>query len=183
MVERLRDNLALFEGNRFFRYPQEMVLRRVQRLEDLAGRGIVAAREIVSGRWLRMERAAAGLARRSPHARWREAVAAVRMAVFRMQAAERTILVHRWTARLDRLAGRLEDLSPARLLARGYSRTVLERSGRTLTRAADAREGDRLRTHLAEGQLASRVTGVSGPKKGKPVPHKEQNTLFDNRQE
>ena len=183
MVERLRDGLALFEGNRFFRYPQEMVLRRVQRLEDLASRGIVAAREIVSGRWLRMERAAAGLARRSPHARWREAVAAVRMAVFRMRAAERTILVHRWTARLDRAARRLEDLSPARLLARGYSRTVLERSGRTLTRAADARQGDRLRTHLAEGQLASRVTGVSGSKKGKPVPHKEQNTLFDNRQE
>jgi hypothetical protein len=34
---------------------------------------------------------------------------------------------------------------------------VLERTGATLTRAADARPGDRLRTHLAQGELKSRV--------------------------
>jgi hypothetical protein len=39
---------------------------------------------------------------------------------------------------------------------------VLERTGATLLRAADARPGDRLRTHLAEGKLASRVENMTG---------------------
>jgi hypothetical protein len=58
---------------------------------------------------------------------------------------------------VDGFAQRLADLDPDRVLGRGYSRTVLERTGATLLRAADARPGDTLRTHLAEGALASRV--------------------------
>ncbi|KPK43870.1 MAG: hypothetical protein AMK72_12765, partial [Planctomycetes bacterium SM23_25] len=50
---------------------------------------------------------------------------------------------------------------PDRVLARGYSRTVLERTGQTLTCAADARRGDLLRTVLAKGELASEVTDTS----------------------
>jgi exonuclease VII large subunit len=80
------------------------------------------------------------------------------MAAFRLQAAARTLLEHRWTVAVSRLAGRLEDLNPDRVLARGYSRTVLERTGRILTRAADAITGDLIRTHLAQGILKSRVT-------------------------
>jgi hypothetical protein len=85
------------------------------------------------------------------------------MAANRLAAAQRTLLTHRWIANIKRLAGRLEDLNPNRILARGYSRTVLQRTGRTLTRAADARPGDLLQTHLAEGELASRVTGAAAP--------------------
>ncbi|MGB2936700.1 MAG: exodeoxyribonuclease VII large subunit, partial [Phycisphaerae bacterium] len=73
-------------------------------------------------------------------------------------------LEHRWRARVDGLAQRLSDLSPDRVLERGYSRTVLERTGATLMRAADARPGDRLRTHLAEGELASRVEPTEEPR-------------------
>jgi len=76
---------------------------------------------------------------------------------FRLRAAGRTLITHRWIARVDRLAGRLEDLSPDRVLARGYSRTVLDRTGRMLTRAAEAVAGDLLRTQLAQGALKSRV--------------------------
>jgi len=56
---------------------------------------------------------------------------------------------------LEGLAGRLEALSPLGVLARGYSVTL--RRGRVLTRAAEARPGDRLRTVLADGELESRV--------------------------
>ena len=111
-----------------------------------------------SARWMRLERAAGGLAKHSPRARWQEAVAAVRMAAFRIRMAERTLLAHRCVAPLDLLGGRLEALSPDRVLARGYSRTVLERTGKTLLRAADAAPGDLLHTHLAQGALKSRVT-------------------------
>jgi hypothetical protein len=47
------------------------------------------------------------------------------------------------------------------VLGRGYSRTVLDRTGATLLRAADARPGDRLRTHLAQGELSSKIEEVS----------------------
>jgi exodeoxyribonuclease VII large subunit len=157
-LDRLRDSLALFEGNRYFRYPQEIVIARVQMLDDLEGRLSVAAREKWSARWLRLERAAAGLARHSPQAAYQAALAEVRVTAFRLRAAGRTLIAHRWIARVDRLAGRLEDLNPDRVLARGYSRTVLESTGRTLTRAADAAAGDLLRTQLAQGALRSRVT-------------------------
>ena len=63
---------------------------------------------------------------------------------------------------MDGFAQRLADLDPDRVLGRGYSRTVLERTGATLLRAADARPGDRLRTHLAQGELASRVENMTG---------------------
>jgi exodeoxyribonuclease VII large subunit len=182
VLDRLRDDLALFEGNRYFRYPHELVMVRVQALEDLENRLLAAAREKGSASWLRLERAAAALARHSPQARHQAAVATLRMQTFRLRAAEQTLLAHRWTASVDRLAGRLEDLSPDRVLARGYSRTELERTGRTLVRAADAAPGDLLRTHLAQGRLRSRVVdsaeagagGQSGGEAGaSPAPRRK----------
>ncbi len=88
VLDRLRDDLALFEGSRYFRYPQEIVLSRVQALEELEGRLLAAVREKGSSQWLRLERAAAGLARHSPAARHQAAAAALRMATFRLRAAE-----------------------------------------------------------------------------------------------
>jgi exodeoxyribonuclease VII large subunit len=158
IVDLLRDELSLFAAHRFFRYPQDIVLAREQAIEDLERRLLLAMKDKWSARWMRLERAAGGLARHSPQARWHESAAALKMATFRLRAAARTLLEHRWTVAVSRLAGRLEDLNPDRVLARGYSRTVLERTGRILTRAADAIAGDLLRTHLAQGTLKSRVT-------------------------
>ena len=174
IVDLLKDQLSLFSAHRFFRYPQDIVLARVQALDDLEGRMLGAMKDKWSARWMRLERAAAGLARHSPQARWRESEAALKMAAFRLQAAARTLLEHRWTVAVNRLAGRLEDLNPDRVLARGYSRTVLERTGGILTSAADAIAGDLLRTHLAQGVLRSKVTdsdlGISAGRLGDRAP-------------
>ena len=156
-LERLGDRLALAARSRFFVHPEELALARAQELEDLAARLRAAARESAAERRLRLERAAAHLAEYAPRIRWQAAQGALGMAAFRLRAAGRTLLVHRWRARVDGFAQRLADLDPDRVLGRGYSRTVLERTGATLLRAADARPGDRLRTHLAQGELASRV--------------------------
>jgi exodeoxyribonuclease VII large subunit len=162
MVDRLRDELALFESNRHFRFPQEMVLSRVETIDDLLTRLAAVMRDQWTRLRFRLERATAGLAQHAPRAAHERAVGRVKMAAHRLAAAERTLLAHRWLATVDRLAGRLEDLNPNRILARGYSRTVLERTGRTLTRAAETRPGDALQTHLAEGELRSRVTQTRG---------------------
>jgi len=166
MIERLRDELALFEEHRAIRYPQEIVLGRVQLLRDLQMRASAAFRDRWAAWRLRVERAAGGLAEHAPRAKWQRSAAALRMAAFRLAAAGRTQVEHRWRAHLERLAGRLGDLSPDRVLARGYSRTVLERTGSTLVRAADARPGDLLRTVLAHGELASEVTETRNAERG-----------------
>ncbi len=59
---------------------------------------------------------------------------------------------------LEHAAARVDALSPLKVLARGFSVTM--KGGRVLTRAADAKAGDELRTILAEGEVRSRVTGA-----------------------
>jgi len=161
-LEGLRQRLAMAERSRYLRHPEDLVLARAQSLEDLAGRLTGRVRQTAQDGRLRLEGAASRLAEYAPRAQQAAAVGELRMAVHRLAAAGRTLLEHRWRARLDRLAGRLEDLNPDRVLARGYSRTVLAQTGETLRRAADARPGDLLHTHLVEGDLASRVTEGSG---------------------
>ena len=58
-------------------------------------------------------------------------------------------------AAVDVAAGRLDALSPLKVLARGYSVTL--RGDRVVRRAAEVTTGDELRTILAEGELRSRV--------------------------
>ena len=60
-------------------------------------------------------------------------------------------------ARLDRVSGRLEALSPLAVLARGYC-IVLSADGSTVVRSArDLQVGDVIHTRLVDGQVASRV--------------------------
>jgi len=183
-LERLGDRLALAVRSRFFAHPEELALARAQELEDLAARLRAAARESAAERRLRLERAAAHLAEHAPRIRWQAAQGALGMAAFRLRAAGRTLLVHRWRARVDGFAQRLADLDPDRVLGRGYSRTVLERTGATLLKAADARPGDRLRTHLAQGELSSRIEEIRKQQIAKEQRRKDaagppQRTLFE----
>jgi len=181
--ERLRDRLALAARSRYFRYPEELVLGRTQTLEHLAGCLAAGVRDLWSTSRLRLERAGSGLARHAPQAALEKSRGAVAMAAFRMRAAGRALLVHRCSAQVDRLAGRLDDLGPQRVLARGYSRTVLQRTGATLTRAADAGAGDLIRTHLADGQLASRVTGAEpGPRRARAAAARRRRREADDAQ-
>ncbi len=159
-LQRAKDRVDVAARSRYLAHPEELALARVQEVEDLARRMAAGAAAAAASCRLRIERAAAALSEYAPRALWLEARAAVRMAGHRLEAAGRTMLVHRWKARVDGLAARLEDLSPDRVLARGYSRTVLERTGATLRRGRDARPGDTLRTILAEGEVTSEVRDV-----------------------
>jgi len=59
---------------------------------------------------------------------------------------------------LDHLGSRLRLLSPENVLARGYSITMDAASGRVVRKSSEVRPGQRLKTKLATGEIASDVT-------------------------
>ena len=56
----------------------------------------------------------------------------------------------------------LSALNPRRVLARGYSVTLVLPEGRAVKRPADAPAGARLKTLLSEGEIESVSEGESG---------------------
>lgn len=58
--------------------------------------------------------------------------------------------------RFESLAGRLDAMSPLKVLARGYA-VAFDEQGRALTSAAQVEPGDRLRVRLHEGELSASV--------------------------
>ena len=77
----------------------------------------------------------------------------------RIFAAGRTVLAEA-RGEIAGVAGRLENLSPLRILARGYSLTTRAGDTAPLTDAAGLREGDEIETRLDAAILRSRLTGV-----------------------
>jgi exodeoxyribonuclease VII large subunit len=67
-------------------------------------------------------------------------------------------LVERAGLRLGAAAGRLEAVSPLKVLARGYA--IAESGGKVVTSAKQVRKGDGLRVRLAEGELDATVNEV-----------------------
>jgi exodeoxyribonuclease VII large subunit len=70
-------------------------------------------------------------------------------------AAETAVSARR--DRLAALAGRLEALSPLRVLSRGYSLTQRAADGSVVRKPSDVSPGDRLRIRLAEGEISARA--------------------------
>ena len=66
---------------------------------------------------------------------------------------------HRSDARFRALAGRLENLSPLAVLARGYAVCWTDDKRTIVRSAADVADGDRVQVTLASGELACRVEG------------------------
>ncbi|MFH1551196.1 MAG: exodeoxyribonuclease VII large subunit, partial [Planctomycetota bacterium] len=77
----------------------------------------------------------------------------------RMYSAGR-MLVSAARERIAGVAGRLDNLSPLKVLARGYSVTSVARSDSPITDARSVSEGDEIDTRLHRGRVRSRVIDV-----------------------
>jgi exodeoxyribonuclease VII large subunit len=62
--------------------------------------------------------------------------------------------------RLEAQAGKLEGLSPLNVLARGYSLTRKEADGSVVRDAGQVKPGERLLTHVQQGEIVSRVESI-----------------------
>jgi exodeoxyribonuclease VII large subunit len=121
-----------------------------QRLEHLAARD----RDV-------REQALRKLRERLEQQHPRERLHRLRLEVNRIEQKLRVLADRTLAARHHRfqgLAGRLDALSPLRVLARGYSVTF-DANGHVVTRAAQVAPGDRLRVRLHEGEVSATVAG------------------------
>ena len=69
---------------------------------------------------------------------------------------------------VDALAGRLEVLSPLRVLSRGYSLTRKSGESACLRDAAALTPGDAIETVLARGRVVSRVETIECEEEDRP---------------
>jgi exodeoxyribonuclease VII large subunit len=103
---------------------------------------------------LRLENVAAARCFRQPFERIREASRRVdELAAELSRAASDRLRESR--GQVAALGGRLEALSPVKVLARGYS--VTWKGGELVRRADDVTPGDRIRTVFGDGEISSTV--------------------------
>ena len=76
----------------------------------------------------------------------------------RLKTAATRLLVP-YEAQVSAAAGKLEALSPLKVLGRGYALATNER-GHVLKNAHDAQKGEAIRVKLAEGSLVAHVTEI-----------------------
>jgi exodeoxyribonuclease VII large subunit len=157
-LQAARHRLHRVAEHRFFRYPEELAGLPASRLDDLAGRLATAAASAMESRRRRLHDLERRLAPLRPTARLADMRARVAAAAARHEAAGQR-LAERAAATVDRLAARLEALSPLAVLQRGYSITLAEATGKPVRAAEEVAVGDVLSTVVGRGgRIRSRVT-------------------------
>ncbi|HZB98159.1 MAG TPA: exodeoxyribonuclease VII large subunit [Candidatus Sulfotelmatobacter sp.] len=108
----------------------------------------------------RLEGAAAELRLRSPRQRMPAQRQGVEHRRLRLEASLRNLLRAHRTG-LDARRGRLGDLSPQRVIERGYSMTLDASSGRIISSVEGLLRGQRLVSKLRDGEVTSEIIAVA----------------------
>ncbi len=162
-----RQRFARMSADHVLRRVQQGLDRRQQRLDDLERRMLRAMERAEAGRQRRLELLRGRLERQNVVTRlvWgRDRLARVET---RLQNVALRGVVRKGGA-LDRMAARLEALSPLAVLARGYAllyhvndgdgQGTAGEPGGLITSSTDTAPGRRIRARLAEGSLMAEVT-------------------------
>ena len=134
---------------------QELVARRQQRVDELVFRLSELQRASLQRFRSRLDVAAA----RVRHFDLRRQLASLRRdiaaRVGEMGAAAQKHLL-RYRVRLEQTTARLDELSPVKILDRGYA-LVFDAAGNLVKDAAQVKSGDDIRARLARGEIKARV--------------------------
>jgi exodeoxyribonuclease VII large subunit len=128
------------------------VLDRLVELEDAMAQTVLDRVEALARR---LAYAAGHPLLQDPRRLWEQRAQRVDELAARLPEAERR-LVERLELRLAATAGRLDAISPLKVLGRGYA--IAMRGGKALTKASQAKTGDEVRVRLHEGELTCEVT-------------------------
>ncbi len=133
----------------------EIIGRRQQRIDDLVFRMAEIERALLQRYRSRLDVASARIRhfdlRRQLGGMRREIEAHVSALA---AAAQRFLLQHRMS--LEKASARLEELSPVKILERGYA-LVFDASGNLIKDASQVKRGDDIRARLARGEIAAKV--------------------------
>lgn len=185
LIARVKEELVLELAQRRGRLQRALraqLERKRAQLDRLQGR-VADPRRLLADRKLRLDRLRQRLEDRV-HDHLADREEALRTLRDRLQAqhpGEKLHRLHREVSRLEEklaalgrralagrqhrfqgLAGRLDALSPLRVLARGYA-VAFDPQGRALTRADEVQPGDRLRVRLHDGELTASVLTTHKP--------------------
>ncbi len=153
---RLRQSLSALNADGILRRTRAALERRSQRLDDLTERAEASMEKSVRGRLGRLQQLEARIGRQhvSLHlARQRQSLQSLEQ---RLHVAGTGVL-QAVGSRLDRAMGRLETLSPFRVLERGYA-LVYGPDGELLRDASRTSAGSMITAQLAKGRLHAKVT-------------------------
>jgi len=128
------------------------VLDRIAELEDAMAQSL---RDRVEALARRLAYAAGHPLLQDPRRLWEQRAQRVDELTARLPEAARRLL-ERLELRLSATAGKLDAISPLKVLSRGYA--IATRAGTVLTKASQAKTGDAIRVRLHEGELSCEVT-------------------------
>jgi exodeoxyribonuclease VII large subunit len=150
-----RQTLDRWARHAAFARISDALARRQQRVDELVYRLAAAQLRVLEQYRRRLDVAAA----RVRYFDLRRRLAAMRQALSartrELEAASRRLLLT-CRAHWDRASARLEQLSPLRVLDRGYA-LVFDASGKLVKDVAQVQAGDRISARLARGLLTARV--------------------------
>lgn len=167
-IRMLRQRLEDLGRSKGLARPQDLIERLRQRVDGLAPRMDGALRGLAEKSRARLDalrpRLGAALRGRLDVSRRRVAELSPRL------APALKVMAGRKREKVAAAAGRLDALSPLRVLARGYSMTRHVKTGEVLRRAGQVAPGDLIRTNLERAELVSKVTEVKpvAPREAKP---------------
>jgi exodeoxyribonuclease VII large subunit len=155
VLQSKRHQLSMIERVEFFRHPSAPIDLVRQQIDDRAERLDDAMRTRLERLTRRLEHASTRLTARHPRLDLARAVALFSSLEARLDRSHRPA-VERRRHQIDAIEQRLVALDPMRVLKRGYSITRRP-DGRIVRTPGEVREGDRLTTRLAEGEVESIV--------------------------
>jgi len=136
---------------------RDAIARREQRLDDMVYR-LAAAQEAALRHYRRRLDVAAARVR---HHDFRRGLAAMRRDLGaraeQMRSAMEMLVMQR-RARLEQMRARVEEMSPLKILERGYA-VVFDEAGNVVKDAGQVGRGDAIRARVAKGEIRARVDG------------------------
>ncbi len=164
LVHQHRQRLEALATHRALVWPQQIVNRHRQRLDDLHHGLDSALEQALRTQRERLDRTQRALHLLYPGRRLRVAREATTQLQLRLNRAANAHLIA-GQQRLRALVGRLDALSPLAVIARGYS-LILNEDGSVVTSHDQVQTGQTLRCRLSDGWIDTQVTGQQAERLG-----------------
>ncbi len=163
LLENRQQRLIAVQRHEFFRRPKNLIDRLRMHVDRQQQAFALSMHRLVQSRFRRLDELAHRLHRNGPAV----ALATARTKIDRMQIAlPQTVRaeLRRRADRLEALRQRLESVNPQQVLRRGYTLTMLKKSGQLISSASGLKPGQSILTRFQDGEVDSTVDDPRQPR-------------------